>query len=122
MVVYAGPFVFALEEAASVLKGLMGHLKAEDNFELSAWPVLRQAPPFSVYPTQAYHFKPVLIVAVCYLGPHEAANAIVEPIKKLDRVLGSHFGQVPLAKWNQAYDSLLTEDGRSPKLLEDCQL
>jgi FAD/FMN-containing dehydrogenase len=109
--VTAGPIVFPLEDASTVLKGLarIGKMCDED---LTAWSVFRQAPPFPFVPEEM-HLKPVLIVAVCFVGDAEAADAAIEPIKKLGNVLGHGVGRVPFAAWQQAFDALLTPGFRN---------
>jgi FAD/FMN-containing dehydrogenase len=109
--VTAGPIVFPLEEATTVLNGLarIGKMGDED---LTAWSVFRQAPPFPFVPGEN-HFHPVLIVAVCFVGDAEAADAAIDPIMKLGNVLGHGVGRVPFAAWQQAFDALLTPGFRN---------
>jgi hypothetical protein len=109
--VTAGPIVFPLEEATTVLKGL-ALIGKEGDEDLTSWSVLRQAPPFPFVPEEK-HFKPVLIVAVCFVGDAEAADAAIDPIKKLGNALGHGVGRVPFAAWQQAFDPLLTPGFRN---------
>jgi FAD/FMN-containing dehydrogenase len=109
--VTAGPIVFPLEEATTVLNGLAAIGKKGDE-DLTAWSVFRQAPPFSFVPEEK-HFKPVLIVAVCFVGDAEAADAAIDPIKLLGNVIGHGVGRVPFAAWQQAFDPLLTPGFRN---------
>jgi hypothetical protein len=84
--VTAGPIVFPLEDATTVLNGLarIGKMGDED---LTAWSVFRQAPPFPFVPEEM-HFKPVLIVAVCFVGDAEAAELLLIPSRNLETYLG----------------------------------
>lgn len=109
--VTAGPIVFPVEEAATVLRGIAA-IGEQGNEDLCAWSIFRQAPPFPFVPDD-YHFKPVLIVAVCFIGDPQDADAVIGPIKNLGPVLGHGVGRVPFTDWQQAFDPLLTPGFRN---------
>lgn len=96
-VVTAGPLVFPIEDAKKVLQGI-NKMYTTIPDELSPWAVFRQAPPFPFVPEE-YHFKPVLIIAVCWCGKPEDAKAAIDMTRDLGNVIGDGVGEVPFAAW-----------------------
>jgi FAD/FMN-containing dehydrogenase len=108
-IVKAGPVVFSLKDTASVLKGI-NDLKCSE--ELTPWCVIRQCPPFPFVPEE-HHFKTVCVLALVWIGAEDQADMAVKPYLNLATPLGSGFGPVPLAAFNQAFDPLLTPGFRN---------
>lgn len=110
--VTAGPIVFPLDEAKHVLQGL-NSLYPNMPEELCPWGVFRQCPPFP-FIAEEHHFKPVFIIAVCWIGAPEDAKAEIDKIRALGSpLLGDGVGEMPLAAWQQAFDPLLTPGFRN---------
>jgi FAD/FMN-containing dehydrogenase len=80
--------------------------------ELTAWVVLRQAPPLPFLP-QAVHGQNVAVIALCYAGDVAEGEKLIEPLHELGNEVGSHVGPVPYVAWQQAFDPLLTPGARN---------
>ncbi|MCY1334245.1 6-hydroxy-D-nicotine oxidase [compost metagenome] len=109
--VYGGLIVYPLEQAPAVLPAFREQFKSMPD-ELTVWAVLRQAPPLPFLPPEA-HGKPIVALAICYIGPPGHGPALVEPLRKLGTPYGEHVGPMPLTAWQQAFDPLLTPGARN---------
>lgn len=80
---------------------------------MSAYMSFRLSPPFPFVPAE-HHFKPVVIVAACYIGCAATTEENICPFTELGGVkpLGMHVARMPLANWNQAFDSLMGPGAR----------
>lgn len=108
--VFAGPVVYKLQDAKRVL---MKYKEVMDKAprEMSAYCIFRQAPPFP-FLSEDLHFKPVMIVALCYIGSEDTTDKNVMPFMELGTPLGSHVGRMPVANWNQAFDAMMGPGAR----------
>ena len=111
--VYAGPIVYPLDSGKDVFSKFT-ELAKDDvmSEELTPWVVLRQCPPFPFIPEE-HHFKPVIVIAICYCGNVDGGEAAVKPFLELGTPIGSHVGPCPLSAWNQAFDGMLTPGVRN---------
>ena len=85
--------------------------KAPD--ELSAWVVMRLAPPLPFLPEEV-HGKPALVLAFAYLGDPEAGEALIaERYAEWGEPYGKHIGVMPYTDWQQGFDALNAEGDRN---------
>jgi FAD/FMN-containing dehydrogenase len=80
--------------------------------ELTAWVVLRKAPPLPFLPEQ-WHGKEVLVFAVCFAGDPSEGEKVLAPLRKLGSPIVDVIGLNPFARWQQAFDPLLTPGARN---------
>ena len=85
--------------------------KAPD--ELSAWIVMRLAPPLPFLPEEV-HGKPALVLAFAYLGdPGEGEALIAERYAEWGEPYGRNIGVMPYTDWQQGFDALNAEGDRN---------
>jgi hypothetical protein len=84
--------------------------KAPD--ELTVWVVLRKAPPLPFLPT-AWHGKEVFVIAFCWSGDPAKGEQAIAPLRAFGTPVGEHFGPMPLAAWQTAFDPLLAPGQRN---------
>jgi FAD/FMN-containing dehydrogenase len=78
--------------------------KAPD--ELSAWVVVRLAPPLPFLPEEV-HGRPVVVLALVYAGDPEEGEALVaERYEGFGEPYGKHIGVMPYPAWQQGFDAL----------------
>jgi FAD/FMN-containing dehydrogenase len=75
--------------------------------ELTAWVVLRKAPPLPFLPAEV-HGKEILVFAVCYAGEPANAEKALAPLRALGEPIADVIGVQPYAAWQTAFDPLLT--------------
>jgi FAD/FMN-containing dehydrogenase len=75
--------------------------------ELTAWVVLRKAPPLPFLPAEV-HGKEILVFAVCYTGEPANAEKALAPLRALGEPIADVIGVQPYAAWQTAFDPLLT--------------
>jgi FAD/FMN-containing dehydrogenase len=85
--------------------------KAPD--ELSAYVVMRLAPPLPFLPEEV-HGKPALVLAFAYLGdPEEGEALITERYAEWGEPYGKQIGVMPYTDWQQGFDALNAEGQRN---------
>jgi FAD/FMN-containing dehydrogenase len=85
--------------------------KAPD--ELSAWVVMRLAPPLPFLPEEV-HGLPALVLAFAYIGdPEEGEALIAERYSEWGEPYGKHIGVMPYTDWQQGFDALNAEGDRN---------
>lgn len=109
--VFAGLVVHPFDEARSIIKQYQTAL-SQVSEELTCWLVLRQAPPLPFLPEE-WHGKKVLILAMCYLGPVEKAEADTKPLRAIGNPIAEGVGPMSFLDWQSAFDPLLTEGARN---------
>ena len=78
--------------------------KAPD--ELSAWVVVRLAPPLPFLPEDV-HGRPVVVLAFLHAGDPEEGEALVaERYETFGEPYGKHVGVMPYPAWQQGFDAL----------------
>ena len=109
--VLSGLIVYPLSQAKHVLERYRDvAAKAPD--DLSAWAVLRAAPPLPFLPPEA-HGTGIVAIAVLYAGDPKRGESLIEPLRKLGTRVGEHVGVQPYVAWQQAFDPLLTPGARN---------
>ncbi|MGO4814743.1 FAD-binding oxidoreductase [Cupriavidus sp. 2MCAB6] len=109
--VFGGLIVYPLSQAATVLQALRDRFAGMPD-ELTVWAVMRLAPPLPFLPPEA-HGKPIVALAICYIGPVADGPRLAEPLRKLGTPYGEHVGPMPFTAWQQAFDPLLTPGARN---------
>ena len=107
----SGLVVFPFENARELLQKYRA-LAAQIPEDLNVWAVLRDAPPLPFLPPEV-HGKKVVIFPFIYTGDVQAGLRAIEPLRKLGRAHGEHFGPQPYTAWQQAFDPLLTPGARN---------
>jgi FAD/FMN-containing dehydrogenase len=109
--VYAGLVVYPFDQAARVFDGYRRFTAAAGD-DMTAWLVLRKAPPLPFLPA-AVHGTPVVVVAFCWIGdPAEGAEA-TGALHAFGTPAGTHAGPMPFAGWQTAFDPLLAPGARN---------
>lgn len=109
--VMAGPIVFPFDQADSVLYKYRKFC-ANCPEELTVWAVMRDAPPLPFLPPEV-HGTRVLILAALYSGSMDAGEKVLSQLQELGQPIGDGFGSYPFAKFQQAFDPLLTPGARN---------
>ncbi|NUA30498.1 FAD-binding oxidoreductase [Cupriavidus basilensis] len=109
--IYGGLIVYPLEQGVAVLQALRDRFDGMPD-ELTVWAVMRLAPPLPFLPPQT-HGKPIVALAICYIGPPANGPQLVEPLRHLGTPYGEHVGPMPFTAWQQAFDPLLTPGARN---------
>jgi FAD/FMN-containing dehydrogenase len=108
--VVAGLVVYPLEQATQVLRRYRDFTDTAPE-SISAWAVIRQAPPLPFLPPQAHGRHAVVIAAANVAAGADAAS--LAPLQQFGNALGAHVGAVPFAQWQQAFDPLLAPGARN---------
>ena len=109
--VTAGLIAHPLDQAPALVRDYR-RLIADTPDELSAWLILRKAPPAPFVPLE-WHDKEVVIIALCYAGPVSDGEAAVAPFRTLGKPILDVVGPHQFAAWQAAFDVLLTPGARN---------
>ena len=109
--VVAGLIVHPFDDTGGLLRRYRDVVKGAPD-ELTAWIVLRKAPPLPFLAPEV-HGQDVLVLPVFSPSRSSAIDAAIERIGKLGDALGMHVGPMPYAAWQQAFDPLLTPGARN---------
>jgi FAD/FMN-containing dehydrogenase len=109
--VLSGLIVHPYSEARRLFDGYRRFV-AEAPDELTAWVVLRKAPPLPFLP-EDWHGKEVMIFALCYAGDMAAGEKAVAPLRALGEPIADVVSPHPFAGWQAAFDPLLTPGARN---------
>jgi FAD/FMN-containing dehydrogenase len=80
--------------------------------EVSAWTVMRVAPPLPFLPEQ-WHGKPILAFICFGSGNLDACEAALKPLREFGDPIADVVGRNPYAAWQQTFDPLLTPGARN---------
>ncbi len=109
--VLAGLIVHPLSAAQEVLDGYRRFVASAPD-DVTAWVVLRQAPPLPFLPPEV-HGKEIVVLAVCAIGDRAAAEKAVAPLRALGKPIADVIGPTPFVGWQTAFDPLLTPGARN---------
>jgi FAD/FMN-containing dehydrogenase len=109
--ILAGLVVYPFAQAAQVLRGYRRFAESAPE-SVTAWTIVRKAPPLPFLPESA-HGSEVVVIAVACTAPPQQRDALVAPLLELGDPVGSHIGAMPYAQWQQAFDPLLTPGARN---------
>jgi FAD/FMN-containing dehydrogenase len=109
--VLSGLIVHPFAQARELLDGYRRFV-AQAPDEVTAWVVLRKAPPLPFLPTEV-HGKEVLVFAACAVGDPQKAERALAPLRALGKPIADVIGPHPFAGWQAAFDPLLTPGARN---------
>lgn len=109
--IFGGLIVLPIEQARTALARYRTAVDAMPD-ELSVWVVMRPAPALPFLPADV-HGKPIIAFAICFTGPIEQGPRLADEIRHFGTPCGEHVGVMPYAKWQQAFDPLLTAGARN---------
>lgn len=109
--VLSGLIVHPLEDAAGLLRQYR-ILVEEAPDELTCWVVLRRAPPLPFLPEE-WHGRPVMVLALCWVGDMAEGETAVAPIRALGTPIADVVGPHPFVGWEAAFDPLLEPGARN---------
>jgi FAD/FMN-containing dehydrogenase len=109
--VLAGLIVYPFDQAHQVFEGYRAFTaKAPD--EMTAWLVLRKAPPLPFLPA-GVHGKEVVVVAFCWIGDMARGKELAAQLRSFGTPAGEHVGAMPFVTWQTAFDPLLAPGARN---------
>ena len=109
--VLSGLVVHPFDDAKSVLQQYRTVLEDAPD-ELTCWAVMRKAPPLPFLPEQ-WHWKEVLVLAMCYCGDLEAGEKATAALRGIGKPIVDVVGPNPFAGWQTAFDPLLQPGARN---------
>ena len=109
--VQAGLIVHPFDDAATLLRRYRD-VMAEAPERLSAWVVLRKAPPLPFLP-EAVHGREVLVIATCFSGPNTEAEEALRPLRAIGQPIADVIAPTPYVAFQSTFDPLLTPGARN---------
>lgn len=109
--VLSGLVIHPFADAAEVLEEYRSFV-ADAPDEVTAWVVLRHAPPLPFVPEE-WHGEKVLIFAACYAGDVAAGEAALAPLREIGDPIVDVISPHQFAAWQQAFDPLLGPGARN---------
>jgi len=109
--VLAGLIVYPFEQAHEVFEGYRSFTATAPE-EMTAWLVLRKAPPLPFLPASV-HGKEVVVVAFCWIGEVSRGNELATQLRSFGKPVGEHAGAMPFVNWQTAFDPLLEPGARN---------
>src|SRR4029453_1158146 len=91
--VLSGLLIHPFADAPKLLRDYRSFV-AQATDELTAWVVLRKAPPLPFLPKE-WHGKEVMIIAVCFLGDPGVGERALAPLRTLGRPIADVIGPHP---------------------------
>ncbi len=109
--VLSGLLIHPLADAPEVFRQYR-EFAARAPDEVTAWCVLRHAPPLPFVPEE-WHGERVLIIAAFYAGDMAAGEKALQPLREIGNPIVDVIGPHPYAGWQQAFDPLLPAGARN---------
>jgi FAD/FMN-containing dehydrogenase len=109
--VLAGLVVYPFEQAPQVFEGYR-RFTATAPDEMTAWLVLRKAPPLPFLPPSV-HGTEVVVAAFCWIGEVKRGNELAAQLRRFGTPAGEHSGAMPFATWQTTFDPLLEPGARN---------
>ena len=103
--IYGGPIAYPVDRAADVLRFYREYI-AESPEELGGFVGFHLAPPLPFLPEE-WHFKNVCLAVLCWAGPLDQGEKMVQPFLDVAEPVGFHVGAMPYPALNTAFDPLL---------------
>jgi FAD/FMN-containing dehydrogenase len=103
-VVYGGMRGFPGDRAEQILR-LVAEMYGRTPPELNVLAILTTAPPAPFIP-EAFHGKPVVVVACCYFGPVRRGPRATKEIRDIPGAIVDHVGPLPYVALQGAFDAL----------------
>jgi hypothetical protein len=109
--ILSGLIVHPIADAPEVLRAYREFASGAPD-EVTAWVVMRKAPPLPFLPSEV-HGTEVVVIAAMYTGDMEAGEAALAPLRAIGEPIADVIGPHPFAGWQQAFDPLLAPGGRN---------
>jgi FAD/FMN-containing dehydrogenase len=109
--VLSGLIVHPLSQARELIRQYR-EIIADAPDELTAWFVMRTAPPLPFLPKET-HGTGIIVFAACYAGPMDGAEQAMKPLRAMGMPIADVIGPHPFAGWQTALDPLLTPGARN---------
>jgi FAD/FMN-containing dehydrogenase len=109
--VLAGLVVYPFAQASQVFEGYR-RFTATAPDEMTAWLVLRKAPPLPFLPPSV-HGTEVVVAAFCWIGEADRGNDLAAQLRRFGTPAGEHTGTMPFANWQTTFDPLLEPGARN---------
>jgi FAD/FMN-containing dehydrogenase len=109
--VLAGLIVHPFENAAGLLRRYRDAMASAPD-ELTAWVVMRKAPPLPFLP-EAVHGQEVVVIATLYAGDIAQGERALAPLRALGKPHADVVGPAPYLAFQAAFDPLLTPGARN---------
>jgi FAD/FMN-containing dehydrogenase len=109
--VLAGLVVYPIEQSRQIFEGYRAFTASAPD-EMTAWLVLRKAPPLPFLPASV-HGKEVVVLAFCWIGEASQGNELAAQLRRFGTAAGEHVGAMPFAAWQTAFDPLLERGARN---------
>ncbi len=109
--VLSGLVVHPLDGAADLLQAYRDIATSAPD-ELTAWVVLRKAPPLPFLPEE-WHGREVLVFAVCYCGDLAEGEKALAELRGLGKPIADVVAPHPFTGWQTAFDPLLEPGARN---------
>ena len=110
-VVYSGMIVKDFDDAQSYLKFHRDYVRELPD-EMTAWMVIRHAPPLPFLPKDV-HGKMVVAVPFVWIGDQAEGEKLIKPIREATASLGEGLGMHPWVGWQAGFDGLVTHGARN---------
>ncbi len=109
--VISGLIVHPFSAARDVLRAYRAFTASAPD-AVTAWVVMRAAPPLPFLPPEVHGTK-VLVLAAMYAGNSAHGADALAPLRKIGTPIADVIGPHPFAGWQQAFDPLLTPGARN---------
>ena len=109
--VMAGLVIYPFEQAADVL-GRYREIVADAPDALTAWVVMRKAPPLPFLAPEV-HGQNVVVIPVCHVGSMEDAEREVKPLRTMGRAHADTVRPVAYTTFQATFDPLLAAGARN---------
>jgi len=109
--ILSGLIIHPFADAAKVMSQYRAFI-ADAPDEVSAWVVMRKAPPLPFLP-ENWHGKEVFILAVCYAGDMAEGENALAPLRRIGSPIVDVVGPHSFVAWQSAFDPLLTPGARN---------
>ena len=103
--IYGGPIVYPVDRAEDLIAFYRDYI-AEAPEDLGGFLGFHMAPPLPFLPEE-WHFKNVCLAVVCWAGPMDQGEKMVQPFLEAVPPVGAHVGPMPYPALNTAFDELL---------------
>jgi FAD/FMN-containing dehydrogenase len=110
--VLAGLIVHPFDDARAVLDHYRDFTESA-SADVTAWVVMRKAPPLPFLPQEWHGREVVVIPAFSPAADLDEAAALMKPLREFGNPIADVIGPVPYAAWQQAFDPLLTPGARN---------
>jgi FAD/FMN-containing dehydrogenase len=109
--VLSGLIVHPFDDAPEVLRAYRAFADAAPD-DVTAWVVMRHAPPLPFLP-EDWHGRRVVVIAAFHDGDRAEGERLLAPLRAIGNPIADVIGPHPYAGWQQAFDPLLTPGARN---------